>query len=854
MRSRKQPNRVVAGNLRFTRSGVVWADFVLSGVSYGLRPAKEKEGIRALHTALFRALAGESLLMSMCSTQDPAHLVADMIDGLDLGEHAALAAEAAATLDTLDRFGPGRRVYWLAVPLGYDQVVDRLLEPARASWSDVRDLLSLPTPSIPASVLKRRAQQAELVRRLIPAAFEPVPATAAQMMWLHAHSLQRGLGVDSPLPETAEAVVRSGAGFSAPWLDEGAKSDLGRRDVVNPLKAKVVKVAAADAVGEQVASYQTVMALEKPPPNALAFPGYELIGRIDECGVEVDWALRLHQRSGMKVRAANDRAMRHMNEQWRQRSEDIGQSMNVLTKAAQQLGAYGQELEENTSEVEVKNTLILAVGGRSADEAQQRAEAVEHWFAAAEAKLCAPVGRQEELWWQMHPGVPTTRITRELEQLQTSSDLAGLVPLASSQFGDAHGHVWGFNITTGSLLDPDVPCGPTSVVFRDQLNMSSRNVGASMAFCGEKGSGKSLAMKDLTGAIIDRGGRAIITDRSPLGEWANWAQAVTDAVVVDPGQPRWSLDPLRMFPGDDGAELAQSHLTTMLNIAPSSEQGATLSDILDSRYRAAHHLDGLGQLAAHCYESSNKDLQDIGKRMAVFARKPIGAVTFDPDLPPLDPWSSPCIVLRTHKYAMPTHDEIDKEHLFRQLSIDKVYGRSIYALHAALAKTICFADVNEHVAWVVDEFHHVTSNPEGVHYSDLFVRDDRKHNASMLVGSHNGIDDFAGMTSLCPTRVGFRNTDEDLARAEAKFLGLPDTADILEIIQKELSPVDSHDFVPVHRRGECIVRDPHGQYGLLKITAPFEPTRAHASLTTAPDDEAARAARAAAAHDRELVA
>lgn len=855
---RKQPNRVVAGNLRFTRSGTVWCDYVLSGAPYGLRPDKEKAEIRAAHTALFRALAGESLLLSVCSVQDPVHLVEAMIDGLDLQEHRALTAEAEATLASLDTFGPGHRTYWLSVPLGYDRVVDRVAEPARAAWGEVRDLVGLPIKAIASEDLHRRARQADQIRRLIPLIFDAQPATAAQMMWLHAHSLRRGLLTDTPTPAAGASTLTSGAGFAQPWLDEGAKSDLGRRDVVNPLRAKVLKTAIADDIGDDTTGYQTLMTMEKAPPSALEFPGGELLGRIDECGVEVDWALRVHQRSGMKVRAANDRAMRHLSEQYRQRSEDMGQGMNVLDRAAAQLGAYGRELEQNTLEVEVQNTLILAVGGRTHDQAKHRAESVASWFGAVDARLCAPVGCQEELWWQMQPGIPTAPITRQLAQIQTSTDIAGLVPLASTTFGDSKGHVLGLNITNGPLLDENTPSGLTSLVYRDQMNLSSRNVGASVAVCGEKGSGKSAFLKTLAGSVIDRGGRAIVTDRSPLGEWAAWGRSVAQAVIVDPDQPRWSLDPLRI-PGIDGAELAQSHLTTMLNIAPNSTEGAILSDVLDAPYRKAHHLDGLGQLADHLYSSPNPDLAAIGKKMAVFARKHIGAVTFDPNLPPLDVWTPPVIVLRTHTYAMPTADELLNEHLFRGMSVDKIYGRSMYALHAALAKAVCFADVNQHVGWVVDEVQHVTSSPEGVHYLDLFIRDDRKHNAFVLVGAHNGRTDFAGLKNLCPTRIGFRNTDPELAANEALFLGLPPSDHVINLISRQLSPADHSGAVPVHRAGEGIMRDPHGRYGQLKALVPFEPTRRAACLTTAPDDEAARAMRAqhaATLHDidEELVA
>jgi len=68
----RSPTRTMAANLRWTRSGVVWADFLLSGAAYGYRPHKEKRVVRDMHTGLFRALPGESLLLGVRAGLNPA--------------------------------------------------------------------------------------------------------------------------------------------------------------------------------------------------------------------------------------------------------------------------------------------------------------------------------------------------------------------------------------------------------------------------------------------------------------------------------------------------------------------------------------------------------------------------------------------------------------------------------------------------------------------------------------------------------------------------------------------------------------------------------------------------------------
>jgi hypothetical protein len=114
----RAPDRQLAGNLRFTRTGTVWADFLLQPLPYGFRPTKDKEITRRLHQALLRALPGESLLLGISSGLDPMAVVERMVAGIDLSTHKDWALEVEATVHTLTEIQPGQRLYWLSVPLG----------------------------------------------------------------------------------------------------------------------------------------------------------------------------------------------------------------------------------------------------------------------------------------------------------------------------------------------------------------------------------------------------------------------------------------------------------------------------------------------------------------------------------------------------------------------------------------------------------------------------------------------------------------------------------------------------------------------------------------------------------------
>lgn len=52
----RSPVRTIAGNLRWTRTGAVWADWLLRPLPHGFRAVKDKHEIRGLHQALLRAI------------------------------------------------------------------------------------------------------------------------------------------------------------------------------------------------------------------------------------------------------------------------------------------------------------------------------------------------------------------------------------------------------------------------------------------------------------------------------------------------------------------------------------------------------------------------------------------------------------------------------------------------------------------------------------------------------------------------------------------------------------------------------------------------------------------------------
>lgn len=840
----RTPTRSMAANLRWTRSGTVWADWILTGLPYGLRPDKDKHGVRALHQALLRALPGESLLLGIRSGLDPAVIVHRMLDGVDLEQSPEWVAECEATLASLDEIGPGKRVFWLSVPLGSDKATDHLWEPVKAAHADLLDRLGLPRAGIPVADVERRLKQAARIAEGIPGPFNPVPATAAQMVWLHEHGLRRGMFQDLDLPEPGEEDLaaalltpKSGVALGEPVLDEGGQSDLAPGSVarMDPLNRKYLKVTDAHRAGDPEPSYQALMVVSDVPDGGMTFPGSEILGRIDESGLDIDWAMRLTIRSAPSVASRNQRALRNLNEQYFQRDGEVSHGLNMLDRVAGDLAEYVQILESDKLEVEAQATMIFAVAGPSAESARAQARAMADFLADTGYKVAVPLGYQEELWWAMQPGVPSTQAVREFAQITTSRSLAALVPLASTRLGDAKGSALGLNIAHGPLLAENIPCGPTSVVLHDLEGASDRQVSGSLAVAGELGSGKTSTLMKLAGDVIDRGGQLIIADRTDKGEWVPWASALTQAVVVDTAEPQLSLDPLRAFGPRIGSRVMQTFLTPLLNVRPTDERGVLLSDVLDPAYLTEHHIASAGDLLAHLQDGcALPGAGELARLINVFARRDLGRVIFDGAVPPLD-LTTRAVVVRTHTLQLPSREELEHQHLFEQLGLEKLFGRALNALIAALARRVCFADTSVLAGFVVSEAHAMTISFEGERELVDFVRDGRKHRAAVLLDSHDPEADFGSPTlrGLIPTRILMRHRDKTLAKRGLAWLDLdPDNETLIETVRHDTSPLgpDGQE-VPIHRRGEALMRDMTGNVGRVKILLPARPDRA-AAITT----------------------
>lgn len=824
------------GNLLWTHQGAVWALWRMRGVAYGLKSKRDRKTVRDLHKVMMQQLRGEVMILGLTTAEGPAGVVRRMIDGVDLDEAPEWAAEVEATWDVLEDVPMGSRAFWMAVPLS-NPGIKMITEPIKAGVRQATRAADFGRGLPSSEDIAFRMGQMREIEDYLPRAFHPRRGTVSDYVWIAHHSQTRGLAVDFSVPgsrlgvhesQDEETIVQAQQGtvIPSPMIDEGAQSDETGKTIHVAKTRPVLKVSQP---GADESSYQSLLMMSGTPAGGVEFPGSEYLARLDETGLEVDFVDRWKISSKEVAARKNRSASKKVNEQVDQREGDqaaLGRS--DLDQSVNQQQEYVAELGKTENEVEVEVTSIFAVSGADIASAKANGKALSQWFKSVfEYQLHTPIGGQEELWDAMQPGSVRKKLVREYAQLTTSKNAASSVPMAMNALGDDIGMCFALNRSGGR----------NNIVIIDLEGASTTlEVSASIGIAGELGAGKSFCMKKVVGGVVDRGGSAFMIDHSDSAEWAIYSQSVVGSEIVDFKEPKISIDPLRIMGQLEGGEALQSFLAPLLSIDLRGANGTALSELLDPEYLNKHGIGSTQQLLEHMLSDKCEVVHadEIGRSLRTFAQKKFARVIFDDSLPPLD-LNARAIVAATRGVNLPTTDELKNEHLFRQLRLDKIFGRAVYALLAALGRRYCFADRSRLAIFSVDETHHVTGSPEGEAEIMTFVREGRKSLASVLLGSHDPEADFGSETlrGLIPTRIVMRHRDDALARKSLKWLGFSETDDTFEDFVKELmedtSPMtvleNGEDGVDENRRGEGFMRDSRGRPGRIQVLPPAREIR-----------------------------
>ncbi|MFE2693691.1 ATP-binding protein [Streptomyces mirabilis] len=839
------PIRHIAGNLIFTTHGTVWAVWRVAAANYSHAPqTAKKRRLKALES-LFKSLTGEPMLLSLCPQVDPIAVVRAMVADVDLTRSPRYEQLGHAVLDQLEAMELTGRTDWLAVPLPASSRKEMLASALRAAKAEVALALGLMPAPITAEEIDERTAQAERMQARWPTGVAMRPAAEAEILWIYGHSARRGLA-EPFLPDGTEPGVRGRgrtvAALGEILLAEGGTDFAERRSVPgNPFQRRFLQISS-----EWGDSYQGLLALSEMP-EAFALPGAAYLQQLDDLAYPVDWAARLVITPGTKAEAKSRRRARHLRSQAAEYEGDPAGPPASIAKNEADNQEFRDRVTSSAQEVEIQAMVTLAVWGSSPDDVQDRAAALAHDFGSTDYTFSRPVGEQASLWQAMLPGCRTPRVMTGYAQTLLAHDFALAMPWCGSALGDDRGGLFGLQLASGGarpvLVDPSR--GPRE------------NSSACMAFIGELGAGKSVAMKAAVYNVLARGhqpgrpdsrGRAVIVDRTKEEEWVRFAKAcpgTTQVIRIDQ-QAEVSLDPLRLFVTDSpkiAARFCESFLTLLLGVKPMDLEGVALSEAVEAVLERPN--PSMRVLVDELVDRGTDDVaaRTLARKLKAVARKDLAAVVFDDTLPVVDTHRADAVVFSVNSLQLPKKSELASEHRIERLEFEKVLGRALMYLIAAVARETAMASKQEFAVAVFDECWWLTSSDEGLELLLELMRDGRKHNAAAYVGSHDpddigpaGSEKGQIIRGLIPHRLMFRQTTRALAVRGLDFLGVDSTdPDLLDLVTSGLSPIDLPEEERLARAGECLYRDLAGRVGLMKVLIPFDAAVMRAIHTTPGD-------------------
>ncbi len=832
--NRRQPVRWMRENIFVTRDGVAYGIWKLEGQAYGLGTIAQKESVRAKHQDFFQALTGEATLLGLVTTSSPETLMGKMLK--DVQEPSAQwLEECSLTYQDLAVNPAGERLFFLIAPLSY-KTPRELWGTFRRSFdvtvSEAARLPLHPAAERTFSTWKTRMTQIE---KSIPASFHAQRVGISALRWITNHLVSRG--VEATLPYDHKSItevedwINPSSCLPEPLLDEGGMTDVPEDKLpqVKLFKRRFLKV----ETGDTEPSYQQFSIMGLTPQAGFIFPGAEFVNYAASISHDMDFALRLVVTSSDKVKAKNRRAENNLKDQYKQRGS--GESVIVggnaeIDKSARALQEYVEDLSATDREVEVAASIIFSSSAPTAEIAMDEMKDLRDLYTSDEWTLDVPLGAQEKLFWDFWPGTTISTVSNEFAQITTGRNFSMGVPLTNDMLGMPHGFRFATNITTGRF----------SPVLENLAGLAENDVSGSMGFLGENGSGKSVSMKTVASHTLDRNGQLIAVDHSDNQEWKNLGQSLTKANVVDFMRPDWSLDPLRIYGPSQRARETLNLLTMMLGVSVKDDEGIVLNAELKKLQNNELELRSLKHLKDHL-DSAKVDQADreiarrISRLMDVFSGVDFGETFFNPDLPPME-FSAQATVFCTHGMTLPTMEELNNAQARKELDINKTMGRTAYAYLASVGRNIMYADDSQETLFTVDECHHMTGSPEGTATISDALKTGRKHKAAVLLGTHSALElGPPALRGLIPQRAVFRTRDAELAKQNLEWLD-PSYAieEYVDLVTKDLSPMDSSGEVPAHRRGEALFRDHLSRVGKIKVLIPRAENRARTVLTSPP--------------------
>ncbi|MFD9338649.1 ATP-binding protein [Streptomyces sp. NPDC060028] len=840
----RTPLRHVTGHLLWSAAARVWAVWRVTPLPGGYLPVEVHQELLGRIASLVRSMPGmDPRLFVLASRIDPGEVAERMTTGVDWQRLPGWAETCAAAVDLLTGQEMHERTLWLAVPLpGRGGAATASFN---SLYAELSAALDLPPVPVPEAEVQAAFKEAERIQTSFGGGLGLRPASPAEIVWMLQHAVHRGLDQE-PLLSDAEHSPLFGSRVRSGRLQSPSYADLGQirlaeggQEALKEAKSAGRpwwrSVGASSPVGRrwlQVESeagtgYQAHLVLAELPP-AVSVQHADVLAQLEGLPFPVDVVVDLQVVPARKARAQVQRKKRELLDQAEQYGAQPTGMPHSLPDAAGDLAEQDARMARTSVEVEVQSVTVLSVWGPDAATCDARARELSAALSGGDYRVERPYGMQEDLFALSLPGAVRAQKLAQFTQHQLSEDWAASGALTLCKVGDP----------TGVMIGHDLDSGTIRPVLLNPADAPQVNASASSAVVGDLGGGKSVLEKLVTGAVVDRGGQAIVIDRTPIREWASFGKSAMGerCQVIDAAQARMSIDPLRVFGGPIGAHYALSYLTLQLGVGAMTSAGAVLHHAVEEVSAGPEPsmgmvLDVLATLAESVSSTARGDAAaTMADLLRIVRANPLAAMVFDPLLPPVTlagDLGADLVVVTTTGLTLPPKEAFADVEVLRQQPLEALIGRAVLYLIAAIARQAAFTDPSRFCLVSLDEVYWLTSSAEGSALVHELVHDGRKHGAGAFLGAHDEAE-LGPDAALIAYRFLARTTDRARAAKGLRFLGLDgEDEDLLRLVTTGLSPVGQ-----AGREGEMLLRDPRMQVGRIKVVVPPVPRLKESIFTT----------------------
>ena len=847
----------MSGNVIYGKDGSVWVNYLLTGINVNPYNAAKVSAAQGLNDELFTSLSSigstDFLLLGMKGRERPEVIMARCVNGvpdLNGGQYPELVKQFNIFYRKLNsgELACFERVYWLSVAMPTarsisDKVVSRVMvtDPHEGVTSkSVREFNKEVADSIPDSFMAR-------------------PTTPEHLRWVFDRARLRGLEVPFE-PTSSDAPIKFGP-RSFPQVDLDGASDRestyerfitdlterlnerGKAALKDNVKAvkdsfrnnfrsihkgRMLSVSnietSNDKFPDGYVSYQSLMGISAAP-NDLTTGVNTFTYIVDQAiGCDADFALRFtfDQEAVSKNTASKALADLKSENASNSRDEIDAEDYGDVVGDVREMHAA---VKSESNPIGMKVAALFAFAHPDHRYLARRAATLSKTFANNGFTTYQAVGGQVDMWEQMMPGVPRSRLTEDLMMITTAYLFGGCLPVRKTVLGDSQGVPIAIN--TENALG--------QIVLWDVLNSTDKG-NASITACGAQGAGKSYLIKALLGYMLDLNRYVYVIDQHKHGEYEVFASTLTDTFVFDVTGRTASLDPLKTYPSEDGtaAQVFMDLWLPLLGIEVDEPEATVLSRLVKWEYRKPRKLFSTRAFIEHVRASPSGVSDKLAGKFAFWGEQSYCSALIDPldkgvvhDLPSFSAEQARCVVFRTHNLAVYRGNDI------REAEPSEKYAAVVYNAIARIA-AYHFSQIKGACAFFGDELHFLDGNDRVL---DRLIRTpDRtgRKDGNFIVGGSQLASDFGSQYDMIKRKFILRQETRDNAIDALEWAEVPSTEFLVSRMLEDTSPPDPNENnMPTRgREGEGWFNDGSGNIARIKVLPHLRSDRGRMADTT----------------------